>query len=303
MKTFKRIVVGITFDSELHAPTRAAERATLQATWVAQHSGGHVTLLHSPLGRSSVAGGAFLGDSRAHVSRAAQPLLDALAKADVPHELVIDDDRPWLALTRRAVNGEADLVVVGTRVRPAVGAVPLGTNTRKLLRQCPCPVWVVHPWHEMLRRAVLVATDLTPVGQRAMGLAAQLANEWKADLHVVHALELASQRKLEHGIEEKRRFSKLASRKEAEAREHVAQGLPPTKNEARVHIGSGPATEVILEQIEQVDPDIVVMGTVSRSGLAGFMIGNTAERLLDRIDCSLLTVKPQDFRSPIEVDG
>lgn len=304
MKTFKKIVVGITFDSEMRAPTRASERAALQARWVAEHTGGHVTLLHTPLDRTLVAGGVFLGDAmRADVARAAQPLLDALDKADVPHELVIDDERPWLALTRRAVAGEADLVIVATRVRRSNRTVPLGTNTRNLLRQCPCPVWVVHPWHEMLRRSVLVATDLTAVGERATALAAELASEWDAQLHVVHALELASRRELEHGIEEKPKFMEKAARKEAEVRAAILEALPPVETQARVHIGVGPAMDVILEQVGELDPDIVVMGTVSRSGFAGLMIGNTAERLLDRLDCALLTIKPEGFRSPIEAEG
>jgi nucleotide-binding universal stress UspA family protein len=41
------------------------------------------------------------------------------------------------------------------------------------------------------------------------------------------------------------------------------------------------------------------MGSVSRSGIAGLLLGNTAERLLDRVQCSLLTIKPRDFVSPV----
>jgi len=41
------------------------------------------------------------------------------------------------------------------------------------------------------------------------------------------------------------------------------------------------------------------MGTVGRSGIKGVLLGNTAERILDRCDCSILTVKPDDFVSPI----
>ncbi|HEX6885840.1 MAG TPA: universal stress protein, partial [Planctomycetota bacterium] len=43
----------------------------------------------------------------------------------------------------------------------------------------------------------------------------------------------------------------------------------------------------------------LVMGSVSRGGIAGLLLGNTAERLLDRVSCSLLTIKPQDFVSPV----
>ena len=41
------------------------------------------------------------------------------------------------------------------------------------------------------------------------------------------------------------------------------------------------------------------MGTVARGGLPGILIGNTAERLLHSVPCSLLAVKPDDFICPL----
>ena len=44
--------------------------------------------------------------------------------------------------------------------------------------------------------------------------------------------------------------------------------------------------------------DLLVMGTVSRTGVAGLIIGNTAEKVLNKVDCSVLTVKPEGFVTP-----
>jgi len=41
------------------------------------------------------------------------------------------------------------------------------------------------------------------------------------------------------------------------------------------------------------------MGTVCRTGVAGLFIGNTAEKVLRQVDCSLLTVKPEGFVTPV----
>ena len=49
--------------------------------------------------------------------------------------------------------------------------------------------------------------------------------------------------------------------------------------------------------------DTIVMGSVGRTGLAGFFIGNTAETVLSRVKCSVLTVKPDGFVSPVSPDG
>ena len=68
----------------------------------------------------------------------------------------------------------------------------------------------------------------------------------------------------------------------------------------------GPMTgEMFLAYIEQClvptlkRSDIVVMGAMSRSGLKRMLIGNTAERLLDRLPCDLLIVKPAEFANRI----
>jgi nucleotide-binding universal stress UspA family protein len=41
------------------------------------------------------------------------------------------------------------------------------------------------------------------------------------------------------------------------------------------------------------------MGTVCRTGVTGFLIGNTAEKVLNNVDCSVLTVKPEGFVTPV----
>jgi nucleotide-binding universal stress UspA family protein len=44
------------------------------------------------------------------------------------------------------------------------------------------------------------------------------------------------------------------------------------------------------------------MGTVCRTGIAGFFIGNTAEKVLQEIDCSVLAIKPEGFETPVTLE-
>ena len=53
-----------------------------------------------------------------------------------------------------------------------------------------------------------------------------------------------------------------------------------------------------LVQIPEID--LIVMGTVGRTGISGFLIGNTAEKILNTVDCSVLTLKPEGFKSPVK---
>ena len=56
---------------------------------------------------------------------------------------------------------------------------------------------------------------------------------------------------------------------------------------------------VIPEFVVGHGTELVVMGTVARGGIAGLLIGNTAERVLRKLPCSVLAVKPDDFVSPV----
>ena len=63
------------------------------------------------------------------------------------------------------------------------------------------------------------------------------------------------------------------------------------------------AENAILNYIKAEKIDVLVMATIARSGIAGFLMGNTAERLMPQIECSVIAVKPDDFRSPITLDS
>lgn len=51
--------------------------------------------------------------------------------------------------------------------------------------------------------------------------------------------------------------------------------------------------------IKDLGAELVVMGTVGRTGIPGFIIGNTAETILNQIECSVLAVKPAGFVTPV----
>jgi nucleotide-binding universal stress UspA family protein len=63
-----------------------------------------------------------------------------------------------------------------------------------------------------------------------------------------------------------------------------------------VHLERAAAVDVIAAHREEID--VLVMGTVWRSGPAGVLIGDTAEDALARLDCSVLAVKPKGLRTP-----
>lgn len=65
-------------------------------------------------------------------------------------------------------------------------------------------------------------------------------------------------------------------------------------------VSHGVTDESISDFIEKNDIDILVMGTVARTGIYSFVIGNTAENILQKLCCSLLALKPNGFVSPVK---
>jgi nucleotide-binding universal stress UspA family protein len=52
---------------------------------------------------------------------------------------------------------------------------------------------------------------------------------------------------------------------------------------------------------QQLEVDLVVMGTVARTGIPGLIMGNTAEAILEQLDCSVLAIKPPGFVTPVSL--
>jgi nucleotide-binding universal stress UspA family protein len=70
----------------------------------------------------------------------------------------------------------------------------------------------------------------------------------------------------------------------------------------QTHLVKGLARKEIPALANQIEADMVVMGTVVRTGIPGFIMGNTAETILNQIDCSVLAIKPSGFVTPITLE-
>jgi nucleotide-binding universal stress UspA family protein len=65
----------------------------------------------------------------------------------------------------------------------------VGSTAKRLIRKCPCSVWIVKPEHAMQPRVVLAATDLSDVSRRAVVEALWIAEKARSALHVLHVID------------------------------------------------------------------------------------------------------------------
>jgi len=317
MQQFRNVLVGVDLShadrictTELSAP---AQYAVERAIWLGRLVKAQVTFFAaldvSPQTED------LLAEDFEHVSRdirdAAEEVLAELvsrAKQDgVAAQSAFTFGKPWREIIRRVISNQHDLVVVSTRDLGAASRLLFGSTAMKLLRKCPCPVWVTKPAPEPDVANILVPSDLTDVAAHALDVAVSAGQLMNARLHVLHAAEF----EFEHrvwltGVPQERLESyrkETRSQSERELQEQLAATDYRTLTHGvQIQVVDGPADQVILQTIEEQHIDLLVMGTAARTGFPGLLIGNTAERLLPELSCSILAVKPADFVCPVSVD-
>ncbi len=305
MHRFKHILVGVDlseddrFVSERPAPP--SEAAIQRAVSLAKANSARVLFMHV-LDSSSIVIPTELGDIetlRVSAQEVLQGLVEHARAEGVEADGKVVVGKSWLELIRQVLRDKHDLLISGTRRMGTFRSMLFGSTGMKLLRLCPCPVWLTEPQPEKIS-SILVAHDLQPVGDLAMELGCSMAALNDAQLHVVHSIcypEMAEALPARTSSGTVKDYRALADK-------HISKQLESynLKNDAIVHLEAGSAYLQILNAVERHRIDVLVMGTVARTGIAGFVTGNTAERLLPHIPCSVIAVKPPGFQSPVDLD-
>ncbi|MEX0818197.1 MAG: universal stress protein [Pirellulaceae bacterium] len=215
-----------------------------------------------------------------------------------------------LEVVRDVIANKRGLVIMTAEGKGGLKERLFGSTSRHLMRQCPCPVWIMKPTRRKRFARILAAVDPDPsdkvrdsLNATILQLASSLAVQDSAELHVAHAWTLFGEHLLRRpgGLSEweVRKFA----RQEAEQQRRSLDALlaQHTDGTARIHMIKGNADSVIPRIARTEKVDLLVMGTVCRTGIPGFFIGNTAETILGEVDCSVLTVKPEGFVSAVQL--
>ena len=191
-----------------------------------------------------------------------------------------------------------DLVVVGTHGRSAIARLFVGSTSTKLVRKCPCTVWVVKPGAKMSFDAILAPIDFSEVSHESLRLAGELAIRLSSSLHVLHVYSREHDYLLDLMPEDEFEL-RPPHRHELISQLHAFAKKSGLKIEPILHVRQGDVTQHILATAEEVDAGLIVMGTLGRVGVAGLLIGNTAEKVLHASSRSLLAMKPPGYVSPV----
>lgn len=218
---------------------------------------------------------------------------------------VVWHNRPYEAIVSRVIEQGYDLVIKGTHQHDKLKAVVFTPTDWHILRKCPCPVLLVkdHEWPK--NGNMLAALNIGSDEVEHNSLNSKITTQAKlfaavigANLHLVNsypgtpvniAIEVPEFDATEYNT------VMLNHHKEA-MKTHSQEfdiGLDNT------HIGEGLPETVIEELAAKLDAELVVLGTVGRTGISAALIGNTAEHVIDQLNCDVLALKPDGYISPM----
>ena len=231
---------------------------------------------------------------------------------------------PFLEIIREVLRNGRDLVIKTPEARDWLDRL-FGSEDMHLLRKCPCPVWLIKPGKQKSYRRILAAVDVDEsyppeelasrraLNRQILEMACSLALSEFAELHVAHAWHAVAESAMRGGLMPAPEDKVIAYVKQV--RQQHAASLDGLMREVtgnlghdaldylkpRTHMVKGWARKEIPTLAKQIEADLIVMGTVARTGVPGFIMGNTAEMILNQMDCSVLAIKPPGFVTPVTI--
>ena len=176
----------------------------------------------------------------------------------------------------------------------------MGSTAKRLIRMCPSPVWTVKSKPETATKIVLAATDFSEASRTAVVMGRTIAAKTCAEFHLLHVIDANDiPERLIERVSGEQPFREEINRAAAGRLEAFVASLEGAGS-IRSHLSWGIPSQEIARTADHLKVDLLVLGTIGRSGLKGVLLGNTAEKALDHCDCSILTVKPDGYVSPVD---
>ncbi len=244
---------------------------------------------------------------------------------DIEIEVRVLIGKPFLQIIREVLRNDHDLVVKMAESGGWLDRV-FGSDDMHLLRKCPCPVWLVKSDSPKAYQRILAAVDVDDLyppeelntryqlNLQVLEIASSLALSEFAELHIVHAWRSIGESEMRSGFIKSSEDEVVAYVEEVRQRhkqnlDELVDGIMSKLGrntsgylKPETHLLKGYAGEDIPVLAREIKADLVVMGTIARTGISGFIMGNTAETILNRLDCSVLAIKPPGFKTPITLD-
>lgn len=186
-----------------------------------------------------------------------------------------------------------------------------------LVRKSQVPVWLTALQHSADIRNVAVALDFDHLQHdesRSLNIkllknAVNIAREEHATLHLINVYNTDDVNFVTLWADDPDKLKREFLEDEKITRQSLMQELIDTVTadpqfvlnslSTKIHLVEGNAKVDIARTVEKLNSPMLVMGSVARTGIAGLLIGNTAESTLLQVKCTVLVMKPDGFITPV----
>ncbi len=197
------------------------------------------------------------------------------------------------AVADRARELDVDLVVVGTHGQTGVKRVVLGSVAEHTVKLAPCSVLTIKDGalSEGPKR-IVVGVDFSEGASAAFQTAVDLAQEFGAALHLVHALDLRIPFVTPYEVSVPDNVIERAHAEATSKLEEMAQGITDIMS-VKTEVRSAPPSFALIDAAADHEADLVVTGSRGLTGLKHMVLGSVAERTLRGAPCPVWTVRPK----------
>jgi len=305
METIKRIIAVID-------PTKDDQNALARSIDLAKKSGASITAFMTVYDFSYEMTTMLSGDEREAMRKAVlkdrelwlKDLVSPYQNININTQ-VIWHNRPYEAIINTVINDKYDLVIKGTHQHGALKAVIFTPTDWHLVRKCPTPVLFVKDMAWPAHGNILAAVNAVSENDQHLSLnkriitdahfLCELAN---AKLNLVNAYPATPVNiaieipEFNPGL-----YNESVKKHHIESTNELASEFNLTSDQC--FIEEGLPEDVIPDVAKRLNSELVVIGTVGRTGLSAALVGNTAEHVIDSLDCDVLALKPDGYVSPL----
>lgn len=198
---------------------------------------------------------------------------------------------PFDQITRHAARRDVNVIILGAGEKSDDDPFRLGITAERVLRKATKPVWVAKPDAAMQITSILCPVDCSEPSARALTNAIRLARSFQAKLAVLYVirpltilLRLTESDGKDEATHARKRHSQLRQ---------FLKNFDFHNVEWRLEILQGQPHHEILTFTRENKVDLLVMGSVGRSGLSRILMGSVASKIVRQMPCSVITVKSE----------
>ncbi len=204
---------------------------------------------------------------------------------------------PSEQIIKYANKKDVNVIIIGSGEKKDDDRFKLGITVERILRNSRKPVWIVKKNSPSRIKRILCPVDFSDSSERALRNAVHLARHLKAELEIVHVIKYSPRLYLgrkEIKNVEKEKYKNLINIEF----DKLVKKLDFVDVEYKLRLLEGDPHIKILDHLKDQRFDLLVMGTVGKSGFEKILIGSVAEKVIREVPCSALMIREE---SPIRL--